>query len=86
MENPVNATRPFNAHPPIARANDGQSKSRSRVFRTTPRRIVEYFFRSKPRRIDGLTPHLQRDIGLTDFYLPKRGVPSTTSEDFFPYC
>ncbi len=33
-------------------------KSRSQVSPTTLRRIVEYFFRSQPARIDELTPHL----------------------------
>jgi hypothetical protein len=83
MENSVNATRPFNALS-IAVAKNRPLKSRSQVRPTRFRRIVEYIFRSQPARIDELTPHLQYDIGLRDFYNVKGGASSRTGEDYSP--
>jgi hypothetical protein len=79
MENSVNA------HPSIARVKSRRAKSRSRVLRTTLGRIAECFFRSRLQRIDGLTPHLQYDIGLTDIRPSRSGARSSTREDFFPH-
>ena len=83
MENFVNTARPLNGLP-IAVAKNRPLKSHSKVSPTTFRRIVEYFFRSQPPRIDELTPHLQYDIGLRDFYNVKGGPSSRTGEDYSP--
>jgi hypothetical protein len=83
MDNFVSTTRPFNALP-IAVAKNRSLQSRSQVSPTTFRRIVEYFFRSQPARIDDLTPHLQYDIGLRDFYNVKGGASSRAGEDYSP--
>ena len=85
MENSVNTTRPFNAAP-IAVAKNRSLKSRSQVFPTIFRRVVEYFFRSHPDRIDGSTPRLQHDIGLRDIYNLRSRALSGTGEDYVPDC